>query len=124
MLIIRRAQIPVLAQALLGRFEEELAEHIRGDWPADAAALGPDGLKATVHAGVARALGHGFETEQDLSRYVYLMFTFGAGFDRDPELPWAAQALASSGGAAARMQRLYDSAQDHEHLGRGITASS
>jgi hypothetical protein len=123
-LTIRKDQMRVIAQTTLEEFEEKLSVQITEDFKADAAALGAEKLKSTVHGGVEKALGYGFETEQELSRYLYLMFTFGAGFDQDAALPWAAETLASAAPPKEKMQQLYDKAQEFEYLGRGITTSS
>jgi len=124
MLVFRKEQMRAMAQATLEAFQGRLTEQIREDFPSDAEALGSEKLKSVVRGGVEKALAYGFETERDLSRYLYLMFTFGAGFDKDPAFPWAREILALEAAPDSKMQQLYENAQQFEHLGRGIAASS
>lgn len=50
-------------------------------------AVGEECLRAVVSVGMQRAGGYGITTRRGQLIYLALMFTFGSGFDSDPQLP-------------------------------------
>jgi len=122
MLVLRRAQIKAMGQPYRERLADELVLHVTDHFPAEARALAPDELRATVVEGIGAAEGHGFAEDRDIARFLNLMFTFGRHFDRDPSLGWATRLLARSGRipAGSLMNKLYVEALRHEDEGRGL----
>lgn len=105
-------QFDDLAKVQQDRFVRQACDDLARHFPAHAAGLGPDGLRAEVFDGIAKARRHGLEASRDLYRYLCLMARFGPDFDRDPALPWAALILASPvlGSPTDRLRRLCDTA--------------
>lgn len=120
MLIIRKEQIKILARPNLERFEKRLRAKLAEDYPRERATLGEQAFAEVIAYGVGRALEHGFETEHDLTRFLYLMFTFGRDFDTAPEFPWVQETLKIPGDPSLRMDRLYHRAGQHEEEGWGL----
>lgn len=122
MLIVRRAQIEPFKAHLREPFVLRAVAHVREHFPAECAALPPEGLVDVVRDGVVRAEKYGFESERDATRFLNLMFTFGRSFDRDPTLGWATRLLARVGRAnpASLMNRLYVEGLRHESEGAGL----
>lgn len=120
MLIIRAAQITVLAGPMIERLRERAATHLRAHFAEQCAALGTQGLTDAIDHGLARATAHGFRAESDLLQYLNLCFIFGRDFDGDPECAWAAAILADERAEpGAKMQRLYARGLDEESEGEG-----
>lgn len=120
MLIIRAAQLIVLAGPMMERLRARAAAHLRVHFAVQCEALGEAGLADAIDHGLARAAAHGFRAESDLLQYLNLCFTFGRDFDGDPELGWAAAILADDRAEpGARMRRLYARALDEEGAGEG-----
>lgn len=92
MLTIREAQMAVLAQVTTRRFEDDLLRKLKEFWPEDCESLGDDGVREVIRYGMQRGLGYGLVTEQQVFRYVNLMFLCG----RDVDLqPWAEPVLSN-----------------------------
>ena len=105
MLIIRAAQMAVLTDDVVARFDESLAEHLEHFAPREAQALGREGLRSVVRLGRQRAAQCEFTDRESIRLYVELMFLFGSGFATDLQYPWAAAALASGGEPHDQWQR-------------------
>lgn len=118
MLIIRTAQMAALADDVVVRFDESLAEHLQYFAPHEAQALGRDGLRDVVRLGRQRAAQYEFTDRESIRLYVELMFLLGSGFATDPQYPWAAAALALDGEPRDQWQRagaLHVSAIEYAH---------
>jgi hypothetical protein len=112
--LIRDAQITALKRVRRDRFIDKLTSHLGTYFPAERRVLGPMQMRTVCEVGLVRANAHGLLAAGDACRYVTLMFFLGSHFDRDPQLPWAADALASKRGTpGARMDRLYAVATAH-----------
>ena len=96
MLRIREEQLAALRAAAMEQYLEKTRRHVERHFRARCAELGEAGTKELVALGVARAAEHGLSIERNIRRYVDLVFTFGAGFDRDPALPWASAILGTT----------------------------
>jgi hypothetical protein len=110
MITVSAAQMQMLEEsAFQARLRLVLAEH----FPTRTTALGPE-FPQSVAAGTARARGHGFETLDDISKYVMIEFALHPAFDQDPAFPWAAELLAASDipTPTMRMHLLLDRALD------------
>jgi len=120
MLTIRRAQIAVLAGPGLARFRGRASDHLRAQFPRPCAPLSDADLLAAVDHALARCADHRIELESDILRFLNLMFLFGARFDEDPAIDWAAPILARTElDPHQRMDALYAAALAREAEGRG-----
>lgn len=92
-------------------FERALEESVRDWFPVHAQVLGPAGVRELVRRAEARAEEHGIVHRRGVEQILALMVLLGSGFDRDPQLPWAAERLADEDGTpTARADRLYATA--------------
>ncbi len=97
MIVVRRAQMEVLARTALEPFVENVAAHLRRVWPAETAAMGEAALDALVRDAMVRASRWGIETEFDVGRFCDLMFLWSTDFDTRAELPWVQEILGADG---------------------------
>lgn len=89
MATIRGEQMKAFSETNDRDFENRLLAHLTTAFPAVAEPIGEKGVREEIVYGLGRARHYGFSTEQDLSRYLDLMFVFGRDFDLDPQFPWA-----------------------------------
>lgn len=122
MLRIRGTQLDALKRVARSRFVDKLASHLETYFPAEHRVLGPAQMRIVIELGLRRSDAYGLLAAGDVCRYVTLMFFLGSHFDRDPQLPWAAEALAATGRMpGARMDRLYAIAVAHIEQIAGAT---
>lgn len=95
MLVIRKAQVEVLAKA---SFAQWLENHSRRFFPAQCKELGSEGLKAFIDVSIRQAKAHGLTGGPDVCSYLDLALTFGGDFDT--ALPWAKAILSEADGHA------------------------
>jgi len=116
MLQIRADQFETFERAAREAFERELLAHLKEFVPAHAKVLGDEGTLKVIRSGVDRAAGRGFALRGPIRFYIELMFKFGSGFDTDPQLPWAAEALADqdTGDEMGRANRLYARFEEYD----------
>jgi len=86
MMMTSAEQMRSLSKAAYMEFENRMLAHLREFFPAECDALGEDEVRDEIKYGVRRAKLYGFESEQDVCRYIDLMFAFGSNFDADPDL--------------------------------------
>lgn len=79
-------QMKSLSKAAYKEFENRMATHLREFFPDESEALGEDEVREEIKYGVRRSKVYGFESEQDVCRYIDLMFAFGSDFDANPDL--------------------------------------
>ncbi len=97
MLVIRSSQLAVLGRLGWKSFESEMWAHLREHFPIDCDLMGEVQAREVIRYGIERADAHGFTTRSQMRRYIDLSLSLGTDFDRDPQLPWAAQILAQGG---------------------------
>jgi hypothetical protein len=118
---LRKAQKEILEADTRRRFEDALALQIADCFPAQHQALGVGAVREAIRYGFERAGERGVRVQEDLCRWVFLMFTFGRDFDRDPELPWARFLLDElSDTPRLAMAHLYTEAADHPSEAKGL----
>lgn len=78
--------------------------------PEKARIAGLAALDAAMDSAVAEADRAGLGSPAGTTLWAALAFLLGAGFARDPIYPWAAEALATTGGAEARTEALRSAA--------------
>jgi len=115
MLTISASQIDALENAVFRRFQWRLIPHVREHFPLHADYLGDHGTLRVIEQACTRAETFGFETERDLCLFTDLSIMLGAGFDSDPQLPWAKACLNGTSPVvpAKRMDVLWDSAMGY-----------
>ncbi len=113
MLKIQKQQMAAFERESLLELEERVLLQVIEAYPIHHRILGVSPLRAAVHLGFERAGVHGFRFDRSLRTYVDLMFMVGSGFDDDPQLPWAAAALAdrASKDEATRAELLFAAAR-------------
>jgi hypothetical protein len=92
-LVIRKEQLDFLASIPRRAFETSLVEHFFRYYPKDCARLGEAPVRAMIRRGIERATAHGYHTREQAGLYCNLILMLGAGFDRDPQIPWAVEQL-------------------------------
>jgi len=122
MLIIRHEQMQMFEDQSLKRFEDKLLKHLREFFPEPCDALGEAGVRNAIQWGRKQAQSYGFASEQEVCKYLNMMFSFGRDFDTDSDLPWVGQILDLSSVPATKLERLYAAAMEKEHEGRGFWA--
>ncbi len=76
--------------------------------------VGEECLRAVVPVGIQRASDYGITTRRGQLIYLGLMFTFGSGFDSDPQLPDYALILKNSDlDGQEKAERLHQLARDY-----------
>jgi hypothetical protein len=114
-LTIRRDQINELARVPRDVFVDQMVVHLTRYFPERAQALGREGLRDQVRTGIERGASYGIVSERDLCDYLAVACALGPDFDRDPELPWAAEILNDETlpNPGDRMEEIYRCALEH-----------
>lgn len=94
---IRAEQMKAFEAAAVVNFDAHVVEKLKERFPKQGEAMGNEALKALVRLGREQAEKHGFKTSRSIDAYILLMPALGSYFDRDPQLPWAAEILAKPG---------------------------
>ena len=77
MLTIRRAQIAILSQLEVQKFEEWMLVHLKKFFPRQCAAAGDRRLREMVQHGIQRAAAYGITARRDVCKYIDLRIVFG-----------------------------------------------
>jgi hypothetical protein len=89
MLKIRPEQMQAFQEAASHQFEEDIIGYLLEYWSRKCEQLGPVRLRESIRHGLRRAQAYGLTSQQDILRYINLMFLLGHDFDRDPRFFWA-----------------------------------
>jgi hypothetical protein len=110
---IRQDQIAAFGIAAQEDSERKLLRGLTEQFPRCESIYGEAALAAMVRLGIERAKEHRLEAEADIQRYLWLMLLFGSHWERDPQIPWAAAALAPTESMTPSDQigRLWEQAQ-------------
>jgi hypothetical protein len=111
MLTIRRAQIAILSQLEVQKFEEWMLVHLKKFFPRQCAAAGDRRLREMVQHGIQRAAAYGITARRDVCKYIDLMIVFGRDFDTDRRSLWAGEILAKRRNPGVKMQTLLQAAK-------------
>ena len=90
---IRHEQLRTLEQAPQDAFDVFMVEHIGVHFPQHLMLFGEKTIRDVIQAGRERGEIWRFRTKHQLCLYIDMMIMLGAGFDSDPQLPWAAAIL-------------------------------
>ena len=120
-MVIRTEQVDTFADASLSDFEGRVLIHLRKCFPDRCAKSDEASLRGAIRYGIQRASAYGITAERDVCKYIDLMVVLGRDFDRDPNLPWAAEILTGRRWRTPtlRIDHLYQTAQ--QHLAKGGT---
>ena len=110
MMIIRAEQLDVLKQVITRRFEDRTFTHVTTYFPDFLDLCDEPGIRAAIHHAWQRASTYDIVTERGVWKFVDVAFMLGKGFDTDPRVPWAAEALRSRRNEQVRMQEVFKGA--------------
>ena len=94
-------------------FEDLMVPHLKKFYPEFYEAAGPAKVKEFIRLGVKRAGSYYITAKKDVSRYIDLMASLGADFDKNPDLPWAGEILRTRNSADTRINILLKTAAKH-----------
>lgn len=93
MMIIRTAQMDAFKEAAQLTFVTDIVTHLSEFSVPLCKTLGHEQLKSVVLNGIARAENYGLTYRGPIRLFLEMMLIFGSGFDKDPQYPWAGDAL-------------------------------
>jgi hypothetical protein len=111
MLTIRSAQLVVLSEAEVEKFEDWMLVHLSQFFARQCAAAGDERLRAMVRYGIKRAAAYRITARSDVAKYIDLMVVFGRDFDTDKRLRWAGEILRKRRNSRVRMYQLLQAAK-------------
>jgi hypothetical protein len=114
-MLIRREQIDAMRAALsnsrVAEFEQRQLSHLREHFANLLQGESDEEVLARIRSDLDDARSHGLRLWSSWSTFIDLSLVLGAGFAREPELPWAQEILESAGeDEPARMARLRSAA--------------
>jgi hypothetical protein len=77
----------------LKKFEDSMVLHLRQDLFEKVKGLPEEALRDIIQEGISAAEGYGIRIEDDVKRYIDLMFILGQDFDTSEESLWAGELL-------------------------------
>ena len=108
MLVIRAAQMEILAEPMLRDFIDGLAVRLARKLPDRCRALGGEALKALIERSIKKGRRYGIVTEKDVAILAELMLELPADFEKTPEFAWTRPVLEQRGAESdGRMEVLY-----------------
>jgi hypothetical protein len=96
MLTIRDSQVEAFRAASRRNLVRRIYDCLSEYWAGEFAEIGDGAVDEFIGNAIGRAGRHGFVRDVDVGRFVNLTLLLGEEFDEDPDLPWAAEILASS----------------------------
>jgi len=87
----------------------EILRRIKELFPLRCKVIGDECMALLMRSAVSSAIGYGIRSARGISLFAALMLVAGAGFDRDPQLPWASRILSDPAidSPSDRVNRLY-----------------
>jgi len=92
-MVIRKKQMDTFESDARKRFTDFMQSHLAEHFPEHSKALGPEGVRKAIEAGIERAGKYEIKSERDVCKFIDLQFAFGESFDSDGKYPWAAAVL-------------------------------
>lgn len=106
---LRAEQLVSIRQSGDREMAARFARNVAAGAPEFAPIHGDRATREAIREAIVRARSLGFEVEGDIERYVLASLILGADFAADPQIPWAARALARDGSSPSRRAaRLFD----------------
>jgi hypothetical protein len=93
MLVIRKEQMDVLADQAMKTFISRVFDHLSEVFPDQCRELGDEALDRLITDGIKRAASYGIDIEDDVVRFIELMFILCDDYDTSYRFPWARQIL-------------------------------
>ncbi len=90
---LRHGNDTVVGGAEMPEFLESLERQIQMLFPAKCSYSGAENVRQAIADGVESARGYDITADRGTRLFVFMRFVLGAGFHRDPLLPWASAAL-------------------------------
>jgi len=97
-MIIRQEQMRSFEAAAQTRFEAEMLDHLKQDYPRAAAGVDDGRIRQFISQGVERARGCGFQARGPVRMVIEFMVLLGHEFDSDPMLFWIRDILRDNEG--------------------------
>lgn len=82
-----------LLPASVSEFYQRAITELNKALPRKSELLGEQGLRQLINRGIELARNYDINTERGCAFCIAAMFMLGSGFDKDPQLPWAARIL-------------------------------
>jgi hypothetical protein len=110
---IRNKSLEDVAPDSANRVSAEIVAKLKALFPVKSQTIGDECVGRLVQYAVESAASYEIRNERGVWLFAALMFVVGAGFDRDPQLPWAENVLSdkSIGDSAAVVNRLFTEAR-------------
>ena len=96
-MVIRETQMNAFGEMMRTRFEGEMVEYLRENFPAQTRDLTDTQCRALVRHAVTKSSLYGIELEDDIARYLDYVVLYGRDFDTDPAFAWTARILQAEG---------------------------
>ena len=93
MLVIRKSQMDEFVKYELKKFEDFMVSHLRQELPEKVKDVPEEILRNIIQKGISVAENYGIRIEDDVKRYIDLMFILGEDFDTSEESIWAGELL-------------------------------
>ena len=93
MLIIRKEQMDFFRQNTLGRFFDDMKQHLKKRYQEKTAKMEDGQLHTIIVEGVHTAKGYDITDENDVKRFLEYLVEYGHGFGETPDTTWAGQLL-------------------------------
>ena len=113
-MLIRNEQLVALSDVAAGKFEADMLGHLTRCFPEECTALGDPKVREIIQYGITQSGAYGITAAREVCQYIDLMIVFGAKFDEDPKLPWAASILNGKHlkDSSTKIARLYQAARE------------
>ncbi len=93
MLVIRSRQLREFEKTSKNEFEEKMFVFLNEEWTAQCGALGEERVRGSIKTGTKRAESYDLTTENQIAKYINLMYALEFDFDTSPASPWAGAIL-------------------------------
>jgi len=93
MLVIRKSQMDEFVKYELKKFEDFMVSHLRQELPEKVKDVPEEILRNIIQKGISVAENYGIRIEDDVKRYIDLMFILREDFDVSLETSWAGELL-------------------------------
>lgn len=93
MLVIRKYQMDEFTKYELKKFEDFMVRHLKQDLSKKVKGLPEETLRDMIQRGVSVAAYYGIRIEDDVKRYIDLMFILGEDFETSTDFSWTRDIL-------------------------------
>lgn len=90
---LRQEREEALALSALSSFYERMVTWLKQIFPKKCEYIGEHCVQQLINYSIELAKGHGITTERGTAFFIAIIFVLGAGFDKDPQLPWVSAIL-------------------------------